>query len=143
VVLVAWAAAPVGAVVLVAWAVIPVDKTLVVVAQEPPHGMPHSLPLAQPGQPRHRSHRREGCASQAPSSIDRSSSAMLLFLSPARKMPATRHWYLCRDVSLALMAGGGQAPVQVVGCPNQGQGSEEMRIRGHGHSNRVARYVSR
>ena len=129
--------------VLVAWAVVPVDKTLVVLAQEPPHGIPHGLPLAQPGQPQHRSHRQEGCASQAPSSIDRSSSAMLLFLSPARKMPATRHWYLCRDVSLALMAGGRRAPVQVVGCPHQDQGSEEMRTRDHGHSNRVARYVSR
>jgi hypothetical protein len=122
---------------LVAWAVVPVDKTLVVLAQEPPHGIPHSLPLAQPEQPQHRSHWREGCASQAPSS------AMLLFLSPARKMPATCHWYLCRDVPLALMAGGGQAPVQVAGCPHQDQGSEEMKTRDHGHSSRVTRYVSR
>ena len=56
----AWAAALVGAVVLGACAVVPVDKTLVMVAQEPQHGMPHGLPLAQPGQPWHRSHRREG-----------------------------------------------------------------------------------
>jgi hypothetical protein len=126
VVLVVWAAAQVGAVVLAAWGVVLEDKTLVVSAQEPQHGMSHSLPLAQSGQPRHRSHRREGCASQAPSSVDRLSSAMLLFLFPAREMPATHHWCLCRDVPLALMASGGQAPVQVVGCTNKGQVSEGL-----------------
>jgi len=94
VVLVVWAAALVGAVVLAAWEVVLVDKTLGVLAQEPQHGMSHSLPLARPGQSRHRAHRREGCASQAPSSVDRLSSAMLLFLSPAREMPATHLWYL-------------------------------------------------
>jgi hypothetical protein len=126
VVLVVWAAARVGAVVLAAWGVVLVDKTLAVLVQEPRHGMSHSLPLARPGQPRHKSHWREGCASQAPSSVDRLSSAMLLFLSLAREMPAIRHWYLWRDVLLALMAGGGQAPVQVVGCTNQGQVGEGL-----------------
>ena len=80
--------------VLAAWEVVLVDKTLVVSAQEPQHGISHSLPLARPGQSRRRSHRREGCASQAPSSVDRLSSAMLLLLSLAREMPATHHWYL-------------------------------------------------
>ena len=60
-VLTVWAAARVGAVVLAAWEVILVDKMLVVSAQEPQHGMSHSLPLARPGQPQHRSHQREGC----------------------------------------------------------------------------------
>jgi uncharacterized membrane protein (Fun14 family) len=56
VVLVVWAVARVGAVVLAAWGVVLVDKMPVVSAQEPQHGMSHSLPLARPGQPRHRSH---------------------------------------------------------------------------------------
>jgi hypothetical protein len=47
-----------------------------------------------------------------------------LFLSQERcHLPATR---ACGDVPLALMAGGGQAPVQVVGCTNQGQVSEGL-----------------
>src|SRR4030095_12180187 len=100
---------------------------LVVSAQDPQHGMSDSLLLAGPGQPQHRSHRREGYTSQAPSSIYRLSSAMLLFLSPAREMPATHLWYLWRDVPLALMASGGQTPVQVVGCTNKGQVSRHYR----------------
>ncbi len=37
------------------------------------------------------------------------------------------YWSLWRDVPLALMAGGGQAPVQVIGCTNQGQVGEGLR----------------
>jgi hypothetical protein len=38
----------------------------------------------------------------------------------------TEKAYLWRDVPLALMAGDGQAPVQVVGCTNEGQVREGL-----------------
>ena len=50
VVLGALVAARVGAVVL-GGSVVPGDKVLIMVAQEKQYGLPHSLPLARPGQP--------------------------------------------------------------------------------------------
>jgi hypothetical protein len=94
VVRVVWAAVRVGAVVLAAWGAVLVDKTLVVSAQEPQYGMSHSLPLARPGQPQHRSYRREGCASQAPSSVDRLSSAIVAISFSCKGDASNSPWYL-------------------------------------------------
>ena len=96
-VLAVWAAALVGAVVLVAWAVALVDKTLVTLAHEPQHGISYSLPLARLGQLQHRYHWSESYASQAPSSVNSSYSALLLSLS--RKGPTS---YALRQTGEAI-----------------------------------------
>ena len=103
--------APVEAAVRAARVGVRGGKMLVALAQKPQCGRPYSLPPARPRQPRHRDHRRDGCASQAPSHVPHVRSvlwAILWFLhrqcqlrGTCRRSPNARHPSADRALRLA------------------------------------------